>query len=442
MKLKFNKNYVLKGLLAFLVLAGGIFLAYLLFHGTNVKNGISFIFRICIPIIYGFVLAYILTPALNYIESHWIEKLCDRFKIDKVRHKSKIRGFSIFITALLFVSLIYVLFAMLISQIVPSIQEIVLNIDVYTSNLTKSVNKIFNDNSEFAAVFEDSISIYSGEFKTWLKDEILPQTSELIKTLSLSVIGLIKAFLNLIIGFIISIYLMFNKEILSGQAKKIAYALFKTDFANSVIKEFRFVNNTFIGFIIGKVIDSIIIGLLCFIGTTLIGTPYAALVSVIIGVTNVIPFFGPYLGAIPCAIFILIVDLAHPLNCLYFVIFIIILQQFDGNILGPKILGNSTGLSSFWVIFAITLFGGMFGIVGMIIGVPIFAVLYNFIKRYINYRLKKKELPTDTAMYKRVGYINENLEFQNLEDMVDTSDKKSINRVFHGKKGNSSKSKS
>ena len=167
-----------------------------------------------------------------------------------------------------------------------------------------------------------------------------------------------------------------SKERFAGQIKKVIYAVFERDTANITIRNFRFTHRTFIGFLPGKVIDSICIGILCFIGTSIMGTPYPALVSVIIGVTNIIPFFGPFLGAIPSTILIFVVDPMHPLNCVYFVIFVFVLQQFDGNILGPKILGDSTGLTGFWVIFAITLFGGLYGVLGMIVGVPIFAVIY------------------------------------------------------------------
>jgi len=163
-----------------------------------------------------------------------------------------------------------------------------------------------------------------------------------------------------------------------------------------------------------------------FYRNTIIGTPYAALVSVIIGVTNVIPFFGPYLGAIPCTLFILIVDLAHPMNCVYFAIFIFLLQQFDGNVLGPKILGDSTGLSGLWVITSITLFGGLFGILGMIIGVPIFAVLYSAVKRIVNYKLNKRKLPTETALYLNVGSIDSDAKFTEYTSPQNNS----FNKVF------------
>ena len=196
----------------------------------------------------------------------------------------------------------------------------------------------------------------------------------------------------------------------------------------------RFVHRTFIGFITGKVLDSIIIGLLCFIGTTLLGTPYAALVSVIVGVTNVIPFFGPYLGAIPSAFLILVVDLSHPMNCVTFLIFILILQQVDGNLIGPKILGNSTGLSSFWVIFAITVFGGLFGVPGMIVGVPIFAIFYATIKALVNRSLRKKNLPLDTGLYNEVDYVDEEGNFLQIEEELLPAGQKRDRRKKDSKK--------
>ena len=210
------------------------------------------------------------------------------------------------------------------------------------------------------------------------------------------------------IGFIISIYVLGSKEKFAGQAKKIAYALFDRKTGNHVISGCRFVHNTFIGFIGGKIVDSIIIGIICFICTTIIGTPYAILVSVIVGVTNIIPFFGPWIGGVPSALLVLMVD---PMQALYFVILILVIQQFDGNILGPKILGDSTGLSGFWVIFSITIFGGLFGVLGMIAGIPIFAVFYAGVKLLVDKLLTKKNLPTSIQQYMTVGHIDESLCF-------------------------------
>lgn len=434
MKFKLEKKYILRGITAFLVVAGGIFLYYLIFHGSSIRSSLSNLFRITTPIVNGLIIAYIMTPTLKYIEKNIVVRIATKCKLNTEKHQGKIRGISILITALFFILIVYALIAMLISQIVPSIQNIISNFDIYVTNLTRWVNRLFEDNRDIAQYVQGLISTYSVEFEEWLSKVVIPQTSDIIKTLSLSVIGLMKVLWNFILGFIISIYLLFNKEILAGQAKKMIYAFCKTKTANFIIHEVRFVHQTFIGFISGKVIDSLIIGMLCFIGTTIIGTPYAALVSVIIGVTNVIPFFGPYLGAIPSAIFILIVDLSNPVNCLYFIIFILILQQFDGNILGPKILGNSTGLSGFWVIFAITLFGGLFGVLGMIIGVPIFAVIFSGIKRIVNYNLQKRKLPTETTLYLNVGSIDNNAKF--TEYVAPDS---SLNKVFAKKEENGEK---
>lgn len=435
MKFKLEKKYILRGITAFLVVAGGIFLYYLVFHGSNIKNNLGNFYQITRPIINGLIIAYVMTPTLNYTEKK-LNKLGEKCKLNIEKHCGKIRGVSILITSLLFILVIYALIAMLVSQIVPSLQNIIKNFDGYVTDLTNWINRIFEDESQFALFAQNMINMYSVEFENWLSTVVIPQASDIIKSLSLSVISMMKVLWNFVLGFVISIYLLFNKDILAGQAKKIVYAFLKTKTANMVINEVRFVHQTFIGFISGKVIDSIIIGLLCFIGTSIIGTPYAALVSVIVGVTNVIPFFGPYLGAIPCIIFILIVDIANPMNCIYFAIFILILQQFDGNVLGPWILGDSTGLSGLWVILSITLFGGLFGVFGMIIGVPIFAVIFSIIKRSVNYNLKKKQLPTDTSLYLKVGSIDNNANFTEYV----APENNGFNKVF-GKKDKAAASK-
>ena len=297
---------------------------------------------------------------------------------------------------------------MLISQIVPSVQNIAVNFDSYVANITKWLNRVLEDNPEAGDYVIKTVTKYSSELETWVTNDLPNTAAGLIKTVSLSVIGVFGVLWDFIIGFVISIYVMASKEKFAGQAKKVLYAIFEQDTSNTLIKNLRFTHQTFIGFLGGKIVDSIIIGILCFIGTSILKTPYAALVSVIIGVTNVIPFFGPFLGAVPCTLLIFVVDPLHPLNCLYFVIFILILQQVDGNIIGPKILGSSTGLTGFWVIFAITLFGGLLGVFGMIIGVPILAVLYAAVRATVNMALAKKNLPTESGKYEKLEYVDEN----------------------------------
>lgn len=409
MKFRMSNNKFFRwGVTAFLVIAASICFYYLMFHGANIKAGFKTIINILMPVVFGLAIAYLLTPVLNFVEYRILFPLCKLCKIkESGKRNSLVRGVGIGITTFLFFLLIYSLCSMMLSQIVPSISNIVANFDTYINNFTRWLNKLLEDNPEMRDYVIRSVNQYSGELENWLNDTVLTKTSSLIMTVSLSVISVLKVLWNFIIGFIISIYVLASKEKFTGQAKKMVYAVFKKDVANIVINDFCFTHKTFIGFISGKVLDSIIIGLLCFIGTTFLNTPYAALVSVVIGVTNVIPFFGPYLGAIPSIILIFIVDPVHPLNCVYFAIFILILQQFDGNFLGPKILGDSTGLTGFWVIFSITLFGGLWGVFGMIVGVPIFAVIYAAIRSMVDASLRKKKLPTESGKYINVCQVND-----------------------------------
>lgn len=408
MKPRINNKYFKWGLTIFLVVVASISFYYLLFHGTNIKKGFDTIISILMPIVFGLAMAYLMTPVLNFIEYRILIPLCSKCKIKESSKRAKIlRGCSIFFTVFLFFAIIYSLIFMMLSQIVPSISNIVSNFDQYINNFIKWLNKFLSDYPDIEANAVKMVNKYSEELETWLNDTVLSKSSMVIKMVSVSVIGLLKVLWNTIIGLIISVYVLASKEKFAGQAKKIAYAVFDNNVANTVINNFRFTHRTFIGFISGKILDSIIIGLLCFIGTSILNTPYAALVSVIIGVTNVIPFFGPYLGAVPSTILIFVIDPLHPLNCVYFVIFILVLQQFDGNFLGPKILGDSTGLTGFWVIFAITFFGGLFGVMGMIVGVPIFAVIYAAIKSFVNARLGKKNIPKESSAYINVDAVTE-----------------------------------
>lgn len=407
--MKFDKDskYVRWGLTAFAVIAAAIAFYYFIFHSSNIKLGIGRVIDILKPVLFGLATAYLLTPVLNFVEDKVLIPFCEKCGIKESRRRHLItRGIGILVTAFLFVALIYMLISMLISQIIPSVQGIINNFDSYSRNVISWINQVLEDNPDFGEYVTKTIDKYSLQLEEQLNN-IIPGTATLIKTVSLSVISVLDVLWDFIIGFIISIYVLANKERFSGQAKKMVYALFERDTANMVIRNFRFTHKTFIGFLSGKVLDSIIIGILCFIGTTILGTPYAMLISVIIGCTNIIPFFGPFLGAIPSAILIFVVDPMHPLNCVYFALFALALQQFDGNILGPKILGNSTGLTSFWVIFAITIFGGLLGVLGMIVGVPIFAVIYAGVRSVINMKLEKKNLPKETEQYETLEYIDE-----------------------------------
>lgn len=415
--MKSNKDYIKWGLTAFFVVLGGFVSYYVIFHLDSFSSRIRSLITILMPVIDGFILAYLLAPVVNAIERTITTPFFALIK--KEDKKNPKRFLSIIITDILVFWAIYVFFSIVIPQIAKSIRTILEQFPSYINTFSLWISNLLNDNPEFQKSVMEFINQYTMDFTTIINSKVLPQLNSInnvtemvtqfsgvinvITSVSMSVYSIFRGLWNLIIGAIISVYLLASKELFAAQAKKIVYAFCSVNRANRFISNVRFAHKTFGGFFIGKIMDSIIIGLICFAVTSILGTPFCVLISVIIGVTNIIPFFGPFLGAIPSTILILFID---PLQALYFVIFVIILQQVDGNIIGPKILGSSTGLSSFWVIFSITLFGGIWGVLGMIIGVPIFAILFAFMKSLIETRLSAKELSPDTKKYLKLLYIN------------------------------------
>ncbi len=418
MKLQFNKRYLRIAITAFCVIAASICFYYLVFHGDRFSAQVNAFFKVINPVLYGIIFAYLMTPMINSIERYILSPVFKQMGYEITdKRKKHLRLLSIIITLLIICFLIYGFFSILIPNIIQSVRSISYQFPYYVQNLTNWSARFLEDNPDIEKLVIQFLDTYSEEFMSYLNNSIVPQMETLVKQVSISLISALKVLWNFIIGMIISIYVLYSKELFAGQAKKVVFALFQTKTANQLIKDIRFASDTFIGFISGKIVDSIIIGFICFACTSIMQMPYALLVSVIVGVTNVIPFFGPYLGAIPSAILILMVN---PLKSVYFIIFILILQQIDGNFIGPKILGQSTGLSGFWVIFSITVFGGIMGIPGMIIGVPFFAVLYALGRRMINRMLKRKGLPQETSQYQNLDYIDENAVF-----IPHTVDKKS-----------------
>ena len=411
MKFRFEKKYVYWGVTAFLVIAASLIFYYFLFHMNNVRAGFRTFTKTCMPIIDGLVLAYLMTPLVNHMERDFFIPLCKKLNLntESAKTKKRMRLLSALITVIFVFVLLYLLCASVIPQLIVSIQNIALQLPVYAANLQDWIQKLLENNDDLAGIVTSLINQYSNELEDYLNSKLVPQLNVILTQFSSSIfssmLGLLVTAWNLLIGLIISVYLLFSKESFAGQSKKIIYAIWEEETANRLISNIRFVNATFGGFINGKLVDSLIIGLICFIGMTLLQLPYPLLISVIVGITNIIPFFGPYLGAIPSIILILMVN---PKQALYFAIFVLILQQFDGNFLGPKILGNKTGLSSFWVIFSITLFGGYWGILGMAIGVPVFAVIYAGIKALVNQQLVKRGFSTNTKDYMFLSEIKDN----------------------------------
>ena len=402
-KMNWNiKPYLAMGLIALLVIVLSISFFFLIYRYQGVSRNVGAMFSILQPVTIGLVLAYLISPIVNFEERHLLPLALDKMKSEKKARKT-VRAVSI-ITALVFVGVIIgVLLQMVIPELYRSINGMIDTMPKQVSNFMDWITAYVNEDSEIAGYLEMALTKGTEFFENWAKTDFLPQTRNLIAGLTSGVIIAVRLLFHVIIGIILSIYILMSKEALIGQSKQIVYALFSGKRANRIIRTVHKSNEIFGGFISGKILDSAIIGILCFLCLYVMKMPYVVLVSVIVGVTNVIPFFGPYLGAVPSAILIM---LANPIQGLYFILFILVLQQLDGNIIGPKILGDSTGLSSFWVVFAILVGGGLFGVPGMIIGVPLLAVIFYIIRNALDHVMEKKGLPQDPAEFEKVESLD------------------------------------
>ncbi|MDC7287911.1 AI-2E family transporter [Blautia schinkii] len=404
MKFRWDNRYLHWGVTAFLVVAASLLFYYGIFHMKTLIVGIKTFIGIMAPIIYGIALAYVLSSIVDFFEKKIIFPLLKKrsIKLEK-RGKRVVRWVCVLLTLTLFAVVIYALIMMILPQLIRSIMSIISSFPYYVSVVEKWLNSIMDRGWDLNADTIDMLNKYSTEAQNYLSNNILPQMQEMLKNISAGVFDVFTFLKNLLIGAIVSLYVLADKEIFVAKSKMVVYALFSPKWANTIIHAMRFTHKTFGGFISGKLLDSAIIGVLCYIGTTILDMPYAILISVIVGVTNIIPFFGPYLGAVPCFLLILLVD---PVKSLYFALFILVLQQFDGNILGPKILGDSTGLSSFMVIVSIMIGGGLFGIPGMIVGVPVCAVIYATVWKLISHSLHNKEMPEHTEEYYNIDCLD------------------------------------
>ena len=356
---------------------------FLIYRFDGFGDAISTLTGILMPFIYGAVIAYLLKPVCNTIEA-----FLRRFIPEKM--KGLINALSVTFTILFGLLLVYALFMMIVPQLITSVTTL-----YYTAqaNITKFMYwanhlEFIEKNEQIMELLNSAYAALNTNLDTWIKNTLLPSMQNILSGAALGVLNVVVVLKNLIIGIIVAVYMLASRKRFVQQGKMVLYSVVKPRWASLITEEVKYADRMFGGFINGKILDSAIIGLLCYIGCLIFKFPSALLVSVIIGVTNVIPFFGPFIGAVPATLLILI---QSPIKALWFVLFVLVLQQLDGNVIGPKILGNTTGLSSFWVLFAILLFGGLWGFVGMIVGVPLFAVIYDVIKKLVIYGLKRNK---------------------------------------------------
>ncbi len=443
MKMKPEKNQVTWGITIFVVCVCLMLAYYVIFDGMTIARNLGNIVDSLSGIIIGIVIAYILIPLLEGVEHRILMPIYKKHGYDvsiaktaDKKKRSQMRKISILITMTVFLILLYSLFRVIIPQLVSSIREIANNLPMYIKNIDDYSNLFLANNPDLQQIIDSQLDNYYETLSSYLTQKLLPllpgNVNTIVRYASRSFISGIKIVFDLVVGLIVAIYVLNSKERFTTKGKKMAYAVLKENAANELISGFRFVNYTFQGFIGGKLVDSLIIGVICYIGCIILKIPYPVLISVVVGATNVIPFFGPYIGG---GVGALILVLINPVKALVFLIFVIVLQQFDGNILGPTILGNSTGLSSFWVIFAITLFGGLWGVVGLLIGVPIFAVFYAFVSRITNVLLARRGLDTRTNEYADLAYIEDG-EYKLLSDKNNTKhnarkNSSAFKKLFH-----------
>ncbi|MBQ2900461.1 MAG: AI-2E family transporter [Agathobacter sp.] len=397
------KHYFRLGFTAFVTVAACITFFFILFRWESISAIIGKIVKSAEPIIIGLALAYLLMPVKEFIEKHIYNFLISqKVKKENAKNLGKASGIAGAIIFLLII--IGVLIMSLGPALFTSIVGLIDAMPTYIESFVKWISDSGIADTEVAVFIGNSINSLTAELENWARTEILPLVQQYITQITSGVLSIAKAILNFLIGIIAMTYVMSIQEDLVGQCKKIIYAIFPAKKGNVIIDTVRKSNEIFGGFVIGKIIDSAIIGVIAYIGCLLMKTPSALLVAFIIGVTNVIPFFGPFIGAIPS---ILLVLIQSPIHALYLAIFILILQQVDGNIIGPKILGESTGLSAFWILTSISIAGGLFGFFGMLLGVPVFAVIYYIIQQIITYRMKEKHLSTETEEYVELVAIDE-----------------------------------
>ena len=372
-----------KGLSLFMAMAGAILLVFLLFRFDSILDQILRVCNILMPIIMGIVIAYLLNPVVEFYERH-LDRSLGKFIEKKTKKKVSMRGLSIFISVIIVLAVIALLIMMVVPQIYTNISNLVYSLPEQIQHLVAKLMELAKNNEKVRNAINGFYDNFMNYITNWIKSDMLGQVSVVIDR----IMGIFGTAVNCLVAFIVAIYVLLSKETFRRQIKKVINAFFNERQTNVIVSVVKESDKIFGGFISGKIIDSFIIGVICFVCCLILRMPYVALVSVVVGVTNLIPFFGPYIGAIPSAVLIL---LDSPSKGIVFIIFIAILQQVDGNIIGPKILGESTGLSPFWVVFAIFLGNGLFGIVGLFIGVPLWAVVYYLIKRYVNYRIRIKE---------------------------------------------------
>lgn len=395
MKLNFKETHVKWGVTVFFVLVAATIVFFAIYRFDTLAKQIGIFTMILTPFIYGLIFAYLLCPLYNFTVQNFYRILTKKAKVMK-RALPISKAMASLISLVAFLVIIVGVCWMIIPGLFNSIVHV---IEILPASMEHFVGWIDTKTANYPGLQEtlaNWVNTLTNNVITYVQETVIPKYMDIASSISSGVFGVLNVLKNFFVGIIICVYFLNSKDLFAAQSKKLIFALCSERTAKEILDGAAFTNKTFGGFINGKLLDSLIVGIICFIVMSIFGWEYPLLISCIVGLTNIIPFFGPFIGAVPSTLLILMVD---PMQCIYFLIFVLILQQLDGNVIGPKILGDSTGLSSFWVMFAILVGGGLFGFVGMIIGIPIFAVIYVYFCRSVNRRLDKKGYSVDIRDY-------------------------------------------
>ena len=406
MRRRFNwdKRYFYWGVTAFCVIAASLLFYFAVSKISVISGALSALVRILAPFIWGLVICYLLSPLMRVVENRVFLPLSRKlYRKSKKSGKGFARALSVLFCEIVLILILVALVYLILPQVLGSIQTLIQNSGTYLDNLSVWADGLFKDYPLLDQYIGKMLENFNTNLGNWVQTTLLPQLGNLVTSVTSGVYGVARSIYNLIIGIIVSIYLLNDKEGFVAAVKRLGYAVFSVETAERIRVGLNFVDKTFMSFLNGKLLDSLIIGIICYIVCSILQMPYTLLVSVIVGVTNIIPFFGPLIGAVPSALIILMVT---PTKCRMFVIVVIILQQIDGNIIGPRILGNSTGITGFWVIFSIILGGGLFKFWGLLLGVPVFVVLYSLVTNLIVKKLKRSDLPWELKDYEELEYID------------------------------------
>ncbi len=389
MNLQPKKPYMYAAVAFFIAVCLCVLFFFIIYRNDEFNDILHNLFIIMSPFIYGAVIAYLLKPIVATFERAFLSVLPEKLKKNSV-------GLAIFSSYLLCIAIIYTVFALIIPELYESISNLINIVPARTTEFINWLQQIFANDPVLLGYITDGYSAISTWADTFLNDTIMPQLTSIVSGIGIGVLNAVGTILNFFVGLFVATYLLASRRRFARQGELLIYSVLKKKWADLLMYELNYADKKFGGFINGKLLDSFIIGIICYTVCVIFRFPSPILLSIIIGVTNIIPFFGPFIGGIPATLFVLIND---PIQAIWFGIFVLALQQLDGNVIGPKILGDSTGISSFWVLFSIIFFGGIWGFTGMIVGVPLFAVLYDIFRQLITISLKRRGLDDMLSEY-------------------------------------------